>query len=74
MEDMKIFVVACNADPTGLVVAKSEEEAVEIMKKQSMEDFGFIVAGIEAYEINSYFDDNTSYFFGWVKNKDQKYI
>ena len=74
--DKNIYIVACNAAPTSLVLANSTEEAIRITKKQANKDMGDCDNNWIAYEINEYFSDDCydPYFFGWIINADCNYL
>lgn len=72
---MKTYIVACNAEPTALVLAESKKEAVKITRKQAVLDIGDCDDNWTAYEINEYFkDDDDPIFFGWVKSPEHSYL
>lgn len=72
---MNTYIVACNAEPTALVIAESKKEAVKITRKQAVLDIGDCDDHWEAYEINEYFkDDDEPNFFGWVKSPEHSYL
>ena len=49
---MNTYIVACNAEPTALVVAESKKDAVKITRKQAKKDIGLCDDHWTAYEIN----------------------
>ena len=75
MDKLKTFVVACNAEPTCIVVAENEEEAEMMAQMQASFDIGECDDNWSAYEINSYFnEEDDPYFFGWVWSPGQSYM
>ena len=56
--NLKVFVVACNADPTCIVVAKSKKKAEKMAKKQADKDLGSCDDHWTAYEITDYFSND----------------
>ena len=73
--DLQTYVVACNADPTCIVVAESKEDAEKMARLQADEDLGDCDTCWKAYEINEYFSSEYEpYFFGWVKHAEQNYV
>lgn len=72
----KKYVVACNAEPNGIVIAESKKKAIELIQKQADEDFGEGNCDThwEAYEFDSYFTDDDYGFFGWIQSPGQHYL
>lgn len=72
----KIYLVACCAEPNGIVIAESKEKAIEIIQNQADEDFGKgeCDTNWEAYEFDSCFTDYDYGFFGWVQSPGQHYL
>lgn len=72
---MKTYVVACNAEPTCIVVANSKKMAEKMAREQAEFDFGDCDVNWKAFEINEYFEAEYSpTFFGWVKHAEQDYV
>lgn len=78
-DELKTYVVASNLDPTCIVVAHSEDEAISMVQKQAEKDLPTDIRNNimdwEAYEVNSYFStDYEPKFFGWVKGELHEYL
>lgn len=74
--ELKKYVVACCAEPNGIVIAQSKEEAIEIIQNQADKDFGEgnCDTNWEAYEFDSYFTDDDYGFCGWIQLPGQHYL
>lgn len=74
-DDLRPFAVACNDEPTCIVLATSKDEATKIAKSQAKEDLNDDIDDWEAYELLPYFSDGyKSEFICWVKFPIQTYL
>ena len=72
---MNIYIAACNALPTALIVAKNKEEAEKIAIQGAKKDLGECDLDFEAYEINDYMSDcDEPDLFGWIVKKGGNYL
>lgn len=72
---LNTYIVACNADPTCIIVAASKEEAEKMARAKANEDLDNCDTNWTAYEVNDYFsNEDESYFFGWIKGPGHNYL
>lgn len=72
---LKVYVVACCADPSCIVVAENAKQAEKIAKKQADKDLGDCDDHWKAEEWSKYFEgEYEPNFFGWIQSSGQVYL
>ena len=72
---LKTFIVACNAEPTCIIVAFNKKQAEDMARKQADADMGDCDDHWTGYEVGEYFSDMyDKEFFGWIKSPGHTYL